>query len=86
LAPRPGPRAGFEALNGTEFTLDWIEDARAWSPERMAAYPLVILTKSNNVSASDQTGWMTDAIQAASADTVRGRQWIARHPLRYRRV
>ncbi|MGD8455487.1 MAG: ThuA domain-containing protein [Anaerolineales bacterium] len=31
------------------------------------AYPLVILTKSNNVSAADRTGWMTDEIQAAFA-------------------
>jgi uncharacterized protein len=58
------PREGLGALTGTEFTFDWIEDAREWSPETMMAYPLVILTKSNNVSSTDQTGWMTDAVQA----------------------
>jgi len=69
--PARVPRAGLEALADAEFAFDWIEDARAWSPERMAAYPLVILTKSNNISASDQAGWMTDAAQAAFADFVR---------------
>ena len=58
-------------MEDDEFTFDWIEDAHDWSPERMAAYPLVILTKSNNISAADQTGWMTDAVQAAFADHVR---------------
>jgi type 1 glutamine amidotransferase len=63
-------RKGLEALTGTEFTFDWIEDARDWSLETMMSYPLVILTKSNNVSAKDQTGWMTDAVQAAFTDYV----------------
>jgi type 1 glutamine amidotransferase len=36
----------------------------------MMTYPLVILTKSNNVSATDQTGWMTDSVQAAFSDYV----------------
>jgi uncharacterized protein len=34
------------------------------SPEAMMTYPLVILTKSDNVSSNDQTSWMTDAVQA----------------------
>jgi type 1 glutamine amidotransferase len=61
------PREGLGALKSAEFTFDWIENARDWSPEIMLAYPLVILTKSNNVSAADRTGWMTDEIQAAFA-------------------
>ena len=69
--PAHVPRAGLAPLGGSEFTFDWIEDARDWSPERMAAYPLVILTKSNNVSAADQTPWMTDDAQAAFAEYVR---------------
>jgi type 1 glutamine amidotransferase len=69
--PARVPQAGLRALKEAEFTFDWIENALAWSPERMAAYPLVILTKSNNISASDQTGWMTEAVQAAFANYVR---------------
>jgi type 1 glutamine amidotransferase len=65
------PREGLGVLREVEFTFDWIENADDWSPERMAAYPLVILTKSNNVSAADQTGWMMDVVQAAFADHVR---------------
>jgi len=58
-------------LIGAEFTFDWIENSHEWSPETMMAYPLVILTKSNNVSGTDQTGWMTDMVQAAFFDYVR---------------
>lgn len=58
-------------MAGTEFSFDWIEDARDWSPEIMKSYPLVILTKSDNVSSTDQTGWMTETAQTAFADYVR---------------
>ena len=69
--PARVPREGLGALKEVEFTFDWIENAHDWSPEHMTTYPLVILTKSNNVSATNQTGWMTDAVQAAFADYVR---------------
>ena len=65
------PREGLGALKEVEFTFDWNENAHDWSPEHMTTYPLVILTKSNNVSTTDQTGWMTDAVQEAFADYVR---------------
>ena len=65
------PRQGLGRLTGTEFTFDWIENAREWSPEIMMAYPLVILTKSNNISSTDRTGWMTEAVQATFSDYVR---------------
>jgi type 1 glutamine amidotransferase len=69
--PARTPREGLQALTGSEFAFDWIEDARDWSPEIMRAYPLVILTKSNNISAGDQTGWMTDNVQAVFVEFVR---------------
>lgn len=65
------PREGLAALEGTEFAFDWVENVREWSADRVMAYPLAILTKSNNVSADDQTGWMTNAVQATFADYVR---------------
>jgi len=65
------PRKGLDALAGTEFTFDFIEDARDWTTETMAAYPLVILTKSDNVSLTDKTNWMTDTIQLAFSNYVR---------------
>jgi type 1 glutamine amidotransferase len=64
------PREGLGALPGAGFTFDWIENARDWSAETMMAYPLVILTKSNNVSSTDKTGWMNDSVQAAFSEYV----------------
>jgi uncharacterized protein len=64
-------REGLSLLKGSEFSFDWIEDMREWSPEMMTAYPLVILTKSNNISSTDRTGWMTDTIQVAFSEYVR---------------
>ncbi len=69
--PARVPREGLGALDGGEYSFDWVEDAQDWSPERMAAYPLVVLTKSNNVSATDHSAWMSEAAQAAFVDHVR---------------
>jgi uncharacterized protein len=63
-------RKGLGALAGKEFMFDWMEDAREWTPDMMTAYPLVILTKSDNISASDKTHWMTDSVQSAFVDYV----------------
>ena len=65
------PRAGLGELKDSEFTFDWIENARDWSAERMSSYPLVVLTKSDHISAADQTSWMTDPVQEAFAAHVR---------------
>jgi uncharacterized protein len=63
-------RTGLAALQGNEFTLDWIEDARGWSTQALATYRLTILAKSDNVSATDKTPWMTDLVQSAFAEYV----------------
>ena len=78
--PARVPREGLGALTGTEFAFDWIENARDWSPETMMGYPLVILTKSNNVSSIDLTEWMTDTVQATFSDYVhKGNGLLAIH-------
>lgn len=71
--PAKTPRAGLQALAGEadDITFDWMEDARGWPAVRIGDYPLVILTKSNNVSAQDKTHWMTDEVQAALVEYVR---------------
>jgi type 1 glutamine amidotransferase len=69
--PGKVPREGLERLEGGEFHFEWIEDAREWSAERMANYPVTLLTKSNNVSAADQTPWMAESVQEAFAKYVR---------------
>jgi len=68
------------ALTGSKFAFDWIEDAQDWSPESMLTYPLVILTKSNNISATNPIGWMTDTVQTAFSDYVhKGNGLLAIH-------
>ena len=69
--PARTARAGLAALEGHGFEFDWIEHAAEWSAERMADYSLTILTKSNNVSATDRSPWVTDAVEHAFRDYVR---------------
>ena len=59
------PRAGLTSIAALGHHLDWIEDAHEWSAAKMDAFPLVILTKSNNVSATDETPWMTPVVEQA---------------------
>ena len=69
--PARTPRTGLAPLEDAGFAFDWIENAGDWSAERMAEYPVVVLTKSNNVSSSDRSPWVTDEVQAAFRDYVR---------------
>lgn len=64
-------RAGLGALGDGGLRFDWIENAGDWSAECMAAYPVVVLVKANNVSATDETKWMTPAVEMALRDHVR---------------
>jgi uncharacterized protein len=64
-------RTGLRALGNGSLEFDWIENADEWSAERMANYPLTVLTKSNNISASDRRPWVTDDVQAAFLEYVR---------------
>jgi uncharacterized protein len=76
----PIPRAGLTALAGDDFQFDWIENAADWSPERMSEYPLVVLVKSNDVSATDRSNWMTPEAEQAFVDYVsRGGGLLAVH-------
>ena len=78
--PARVPREGLGTLTAPEFTFNWIENSRDWSSEIMTKYPVVILTKSDNVSATDRTSWMTDQAQAAFADYVqKGNGLLAIH-------
>jgi type 1 glutamine amidotransferase len=65
------PRAGLAPLEQAGFAFDWIEDPGEWSAERMAEYPLVVLTKANNVSAADKTPWANAEIAGAFQEYVR---------------
>src|SRR4051794_23947278 len=63
--PAQTAHAGLAPLVATGYNFDWIENAAEWSAERMAAYSLVLLTKSNNVSSIDQRQWMIPAVAQA---------------------
>lgn len=63
--PARTARAGLAPLSNAELPFDWIENANEWSAERMAQYPVTLFTKSNNVSATDTTPWVTEAVQEA---------------------
>lgn len=78
--PAQVPRQGVAALPQSQFTFDFIESAADWSPEIMMDYPLVILTKSNNVSSQDQTPWMTESTESAFTEFIhKGNGLLAIH-------
>ena len=64
-------RNGLAPLAAAGVAFDWIEDSVDWSAERMAAYPLAVLSKSNNVSSADRNPWMTEEVEQAFLDYVR---------------
>jgi uncharacterized protein len=68
--PASTPRQGLAPLSSRGYEFDFIENANEWSSERMAGYPLVVLTKSNNVSAADQANWASETTQQAFKDYV----------------
>jgi hypothetical protein len=51
--PASTVRAGLEPLAESGFQFDFLEDATEWSTDRMAGYPVVLFSKSNNVTASN---------------------------------
>lgn len=71
---------GLSTLQEHGFQFDWLENARDWSALYMNTYPLVILSKSNNISSTEQSPWMTEEIENAFADYVRqGKGLLAIH-------
>jgi trehalose utilization protein len=69
--PASNSRTGLAALGTDEWQFDFIENAREWSAERMAQYPLVLLTKSNQVSSVDHEPWLTPEVETAFLEFVR---------------
>jgi type 1 glutamine amidotransferase len=69
--PARVPREGLAALGDCGYTFDFIENAADWSAEKMNAYPLVIFSKSNNVTATDPRTWMSEATEQAFEQYVR---------------
>jgi type 1 glutamine amidotransferase len=69
--PADTVRRGLGALGNLGFEFDWIENAGRWSAERMAGYRLVVMAKSDDVSATDRDGWVTEEVEQAFVNHVR---------------
>src|SRR5262245_20035066 len=65
------PRAGLVPLEQAGLAFDWIENPGDWSAERMAEYPVVILTKANNIPATARTPWASAEVEAGFVEYVR---------------
>ncbi|OMF18889.1 hypothetical protein BK133_30200 [Paenibacillus sp. FSL H8-0548] len=54
---------GLKHLTRQGFQLDYNQHASEWSPSWMEQQDVIILAKSNQISATDQTPWLTEEIQ-----------------------
>jgi type 1 glutamine amidotransferase len=68
--PARTAREGVAPLTREGFQFDFIENAGDWTAEKMDAFPVVLFTKSNDVSAQDRSEWMTEPVQQAFVDYV----------------
>lgn len=75
------PRGGLEMLGDPAFEFEFIEDATGWSPEKLKDYSLVVLSKSNDVTAAQRgVPWVTPEVEEAFVDFVqRGGGLLATH-------
>ena len=69
--PAAVPREGLAPLANDDMHFDFIEDAADWSAARMSTYPVVLFTKSNDVSSQDRAEWVDGAVERAFVDFVR---------------
>ena len=63
--PAQTVRQGLAALESKGYTFYFIEDATEWSSDMMNLYPVVILSKSNNVSSTNESAWMSSEVEYA---------------------
>lgn len=63
-------RSGLASLASSVLSCDWIADGREWSAERMAAYPLVVLSKGNNNTEHEFDPWIGEDSQEAFVEQV----------------
>ena len=63
---------GTAPLSQRGFQFDVIADANDFSPEILPRYPVVLLSKCDEVSAADRQPWKTGAVQRSFIDYVEG--------------
>jgi len=64
------PIEGVSPLEKHGFRFDIIIDANDFKPEMLIEYPVVILSKCDEVTPEDKTSWKTEAVQKAFIDYV----------------
>lgn len=78
--PASTVRQGLSPLAGQGYDFEFCADGREWSAGHMDSFPLVILAKSNNVTAADDSPWITDEVEAAFQSYVaRGNGLLVMH-------
>jgi len=68
--PGQVPIDGISPLKERGFQFDIITDANDFKPEMLAEYPVVLLSKCDEISATDKTSWKSQSVQNAFVDYV----------------
>ena len=68
--PSHVPIEGVAPLKEQGYTFDIITDAKDFAPGMLSDYPVVLLSKCDQVSRRDESSWKTDAVQQAFVDYV----------------
>ena len=68
--PGQTPIDGLAPLTERGFQFDIITDASDFKPGMLTNYPIVILSKCDEISSKDKTSWKTDAVQRAFIEYV----------------
>jgi len=68
--PGEVPIDGVQPLKEKGFQFDIITNANDFKPEMLSEYPVVLLSKCDEVSKADRVSWKTEAIQKAFVDYV----------------
>jgi len=70
--PGSVPRGGLEMLGDPNFQFEFVEDVTGWSVERLKDYPLVVFSKSDEVSSAHRgVKWVTPEVEQAFVDFVK---------------
>jgi len=64
-------REGLSKLEDSGFEFDWLEDAGYWCAKQITQYPLIVFSKANKVSETDDHPWMTEEIEQNLLEHVR---------------
>lgn len=70
--PAATVHAGLVPLQNAGFHFDWVDHAADWSTDQLHKYPVVIVTKANNISHNELEPWMLPEVEEAFDNYVSG--------------